>query len=237
MKITKAIILSAGFGKRLLPLTNSTPKPLLKIGTKNLLENSIDILEEFGINEIVINSHHLSKQIISFIDKKKKNIKIKVLEEKDKILDTGGGILNAISKLNCDSFFVLNPDTIWLKGHLKEFKQMENFFHSKACKAIILLVKKNKSFDKSFQGDFNFKNQLVYRDPKLNNFIYTGAQILKKECFNNFKIEPFSVNKIWNKLILEKKLMSTESKQDFFHVSTLKIYKLLLKKIPTEIKF
>ena len=97
MKINRAMILSAGFGKRLNPLTLSIPKPILKVGSKNLLKNTINILEKFGISEIVINVHYLSKQIISFIENNKFNSKIFIMNENKEILDTGGGILNAIS--------------------------------------------------------------------------------------------------------------------------------------------
>ena len=110
MQIKRAIILSAGYGKRLKPLTLSKPKPLLEINKKTLLENTIYLLEKFGIEEIVINTHYLSDQINTFVDNKKFNSKIFLIEEHEKILDTGGGVLNAAKKFNNDPFFVLNPD-------------------------------------------------------------------------------------------------------------------------------
>ena len=97
MKINKAIILSAGFGKRLNPLTLIKPKPLLEIKGKSLLENTIDILEKYGINDVRINSHYLSDQIKNFLDKKKFNCSINLIEEKKNILNTGGGIYNISS--------------------------------------------------------------------------------------------------------------------------------------------
>ena len=98
MRVKKAIILSAGFGKRLNPLTLTNPKPLLKIKDKTLLENTIDILIEFGIEKIWINTHYFAKKIKSYIGKKNFNCSINVTEEKDNILNTGGGVLN-ISKI------------------------------------------------------------------------------------------------------------------------------------------
>ena len=108
MKISKAVILSAGFGKRLNPLTLSTPKPLLKVGSKTLLSNTIEIAEQIGIKEIIITTHHLAEQIESFIKEKNFKAKVTIKNEKDNILDTGGGILNAISQIQDDHFFVLN---------------------------------------------------------------------------------------------------------------------------------
>ena len=119
------IILSAGYGKRLNPLTLFKPKPLLEINKKTLLENTIYILEKFGIKEIVINTHYLSDQINAFIDNKKFISKIFLIKEHKKILDTGGGVLNAAKRFNKDPFFVFNPDTIWSQSYLEDFKCME----------------------------------------------------------------------------------------------------------------
>ena len=125
MKFSKAVILSAGFGKRLNPLTLSTPKPLLKVGSKTLLSNTIEIAEQIGIKEIIITTHRLAEQIESFIKEKNFKAKVTIKNEKDNILDTGGGILNAISQIQDDHFFVLNPDTVWSIKHLSEFKNMK----------------------------------------------------------------------------------------------------------------
>ena len=101
----------AGFGKRLKPLTNKVPKPLLKIDNKSLLENTIELLFRLNINKIFLNSHHLSQQIKRFILEKKLSKKIKVFEEKRKILNTGGGILNIVKSSNDKNYLVLNPDS------------------------------------------------------------------------------------------------------------------------------
>jgi MurNAc alpha-1-phosphate uridylyltransferase len=113
MQIKKAIILTAGYGKRLNPMTLSKPKSLLEINKKTLLENTIYLLEKFGIEEIVINTHYFSDQINTFVDNKKFSSKIFLIEEHEKILDTGGGVLNAAKKFNNNPFFVLIPQTIW----------------------------------------------------------------------------------------------------------------------------
>jgi len=122
MKITKAMILCAGFGKRLQPLTLSSPKPLLKIGGKTLLSNTLNILEQFGIKHVVINIHYLGDQIIDYIKKNEFNMAITTVNEKDKILDTGGGVLNALQHFSNEPFIIINPDTIWNSNYLKELK-------------------------------------------------------------------------------------------------------------------
>ena len=104
MKITKAMVLCAGFGKRLHPLTFSNPKPLLKIGSNTLLSNTLNFLEQFGIKQIVINVHYLGDQIINYINKNKFNMATTVIHEKDNILDTGGGVLNALAHFSNEPF-------------------------------------------------------------------------------------------------------------------------------------
>ena len=230
--IKKAMILAAGFGKRIHPLTLKSPKPLLKIGNETLLSNTLKFLELFGIKQVVINVHYLGEQINNYINKRKFNFTINIINEKDRILDTGGGVLNAIGYFLSDPFLIINPDTIWNSYYLKELKLMEkSFFENKKNKCSLLVVNKEKSFDKSFKGDFNLKNNLISRkDTDDLNCIYTGLQIIKPEVFSDLDAEVFSINKIWDMLIETNELHGIESHIDFLHVSTLDIYKSLLEK-------
>ena len=228
MKITKAMILCAGFGKRLRPLTLFNPKPLLKIDGKTLLSNTLNILEQFGIKQVVINVHYLREQIIDYIKKNEFNMAITTVSEKDKILDTGGGILNAISHFSNEPFLVINPDTVWSSDYIKELKLMEKNFLSANKKCSMLVVDKDKSFDKKLKGDFNLDNNLIKRKKNENlKYIYTGLQIVRPEIFLNFESKFFSINKIWDKLIETDELYGEESNISFLHVSNLDIYKNL----------
>ena len=232
MKITKAMILCAGFGKRLHPLTLSNPKPLLKIGDKTLLSNTLNILEQFGIKQVVINVHYLGDQIIDYIKKNEFNMAITTVIEKDKILDTGGGVLNALQHFSDEPFIVINPDTIWSSNYLEELKMMEKeFFINKKNKCFLLIVNRDKSFDKSFKGDFNLENNLISRKNTDNlKYIYTGIQIIKPDVFEQIGMKVFSINMIWDELIQNKVLFGKESNIDFLHVSNINIYKSLLEK-------
>ena len=230
--IKKAMILAAGFGKRIHPLTLKFPKPLLKIGNTTLLSNTLKFLELFGIKQVVINVHYLREQIADYINKNKFNVTINIASEKNEILDTGGGVLNAIGYFLSDPFLIINPDTIWNSYYLKELKLMEkSFFENKKNKCFLLVVNKEKSFDQSFKGDFNLKNNLINRKHSDNlKYIYTGLQIIKPKVFSGYDAKVFSINKIWDKLIERNELHGMESNIDFLHVSTLNIYKNLLKK-------
>ena len=224
----KAMILSAGYGKRLNPLTLELPKPLLKIGDETLLSNTIKFLEQFGIKEIVINVHYLGNQIANYISKNKYNLKIRIVREKEKILDTGGGVLNAIEYFT-EPFLIINPDTIWSEDYLTELELMKKrFTTNKKIKCLMLVVKKQKSFDKSFKGDFNLEDNLINRINKSGlKYVYTGLQIARPEIFYLVKKEVFSINEIWNELIKKNELYGLESDIEFMHVSTLDIYKKL----------
>tara|TARA_Y100001960_G_C14532735_1_gene756964 strand:- start:166 stop:855 length:690 start_codon:yes stop_codon:yes gene_type:complete len=225
--INKAMILAAGFGKRLNPLTLSCPKPLIKIGNETLLSNTIKFLEDFGIKQIVINTHYLGDQIKKYINEKKFKSNIIIINEDKKILDTGGGIFNALKYFN-ESFLCINPDTIWNTNYIKESKLLENDFFLNKRKCSLLLVNKVKSFDENLKGDFSLKNGLVTRNKNENlKYIYTGLQIIDPKIFFNISNKIFSINLIWNRLIENNQLFGIESNLDFLHVSTLDIYKQL----------
>jgi MurNAc alpha-1-phosphate uridylyltransferase len=230
--IKKAMILAAGFGKRIHPLTLKHPKPLLKIGKETLLSNTLKFLKLFGIKQAVINVHYLGEQIVDYISRNKFDLTVTVVKEKDKILDTGGGVLNAIQHFSNLPFLIINPDTIWNLHYLKELKLMEkSFFENKKNKCSLLVVNKKKSFDQSFKGDFNLENNLISRKNRDDlNYIYTGLQVIKPEVFSDLDARVFSINRIWDKLIETNELHGIESNIDFLHVSTLDIYKSLLEK-------
>ena len=225
MKIKHGMILAAGLGKRMQPITLKTPKPLIQIGNKNLLERAIELLINHGIEEIVINVHHLPDQIKDFINSKKYKAKIIISDEQDMLLDTGGGILQATRSFK-KPFIVVNPDTLWSSVYIKELKDLENLYF-KEKKPCLLLVNKNLSFDSSFKGDFNLHDGVVSRGIS-NKFIFTGLQILDHSVFSSVKNKIFSMNKVWNYLIEKNSLIGNESKQKFYHLNTKAMYDKML---------
>ena len=226
MKINTALILCAGFGKRLNPITLTKPKPLLEINEVTMLEKSINLIKEMGIKKIFINTFYLKEHFSSFIKNKNFNLDIHIVEDGESILDTGGGILNMTSKSDEDDFIVFNPDTIWSNQYRDEIIKMEEIYFSKKLENILLLVNKNLSFDQSLAGDFNLSNNLISKKDN-PDFIYIGCQILNKKILTNQTISKFSILNIWNKLIDEKKLYGFESKQKFYHLTDLNIFNKL----------
>ena len=226
MKINTALILCAGFGKRLNPITLNTPKPLLKIKDLSMLERCIYLIEKLGIRKILINTFYLKKQFSEFLDNKKFNLEIKIIEDGEHILDTGGGIQNMIQNSNENDFIIFNPDTVWDDNYKNEILKMEEIYFSKKIENILLLVNKKLSFDKKLKGDFNLKNNLINEEVE-KELIYIGCQIINKKLFVRDKIENYSILEIWNKLLDQKKLYGYESQKNFYHLTDLDIFKKL----------
>ena len=146
MKIDTALILCAGLGNRLNPLTLKTPKPLLELENISMLERCINLIIKLGIKKILLNTFHLQNQIIEFIKNKKFPIDIQIIEDGEKILDTGGGILNMIKNSNENDFIIFNPDTLWNEDYIIEINKMRDFYFSNNLDNILLLSEKKKKF-------------------------------------------------------------------------------------------
>jgi MurNAc alpha-1-phosphate uridylyltransferase len=218
--------LCAGFGKRLNPITLNIPKPLLEIKNISMLERCINLIEKLGIQKILINTFYLKDQFSVFLNSKNFNLDIKIIEDGERILDTGGGIQNMIQDSNENDFIIFNPDTIWSNNYKDEILKMEEMYFSKKLENILLLINKKLSFDKKLKGDFNLKNNLINKEAK-KELIYIGCQIINKKLFVRNKIENFSILEIWNKLLDQKKLYGYESQKDFYHLTDQDIFKKL----------
>ena len=226
MKINTALILCAGFGKRLNPLTLDTPKPLIELNNVSVLETCINLIESLDIKEIFINTFYLKDQIRSFINKKNFKTKISIIEDGKNILDTGGGIKNMLNHTKEDDVLIFNPDTIWKKNYSKEIIEMEKLYFSKQLKNILLLVNKELSFDKNLNGDFDLKDHLIIKN-KNRKFIYTGCQIMSKKILSGYNDKNFSITSVWNDLIEKKKLYGFKSSNKFYHLTDLETFKKL----------
>ena len=227
-KIEVAVILGAGFGKRLSPITNEIPKPLVEIGNETILEKTIKLIKKLNLKKILINTHYKRDQLKNFIRKKNFDIDIELFEEVPEILNTGGGILNMIMENKNEYFLTFNPDTLWNENYIDEILEMENQFFNSNSKNILLVVNKDKSFDQNLIGDFNLEANKLNKTKPLN-FIYTGCQILEKKIFKKFHNKSFPMSEVWNDLLSRNELMGFESKVNFKHVTNYDIYNKLLK--------
>ena len=226
MRIRTALILCAGFGKRLNPLTLETPKPLLKIKNTTILENCINVISKLGIKKILINTFHLGDQINEFIKMKNFEIDIKIKEDGKNILDTGGGIMNLVKDTTDQDFLVFNPDTLWNYKYVNEINEMQDFYFSNKLNCILLVADKKLSFDKSFNGDFILNDNLLQKGED-NNFIYIGCKIFNKSLFKNYNIKNFSILEVWKELRNKNQLNGYKSLNKFYHLTNLETFKKL----------
>jgi len=228
--IERAIVLAAGFGKRVLPLTNTTPKPLLKINNISLLTNTLNFLKKSGIKHFAINTHHLGEQIENFAESNKGIYDIKIFKEKE-ILGTGGGIRNALSFFLDKPFISINSDTIWSDEYLSPLKNLYKSFTKFNANSGLLMIQRENSFDKTLKGDFTVKSEpfLFRQAGDTNNLIFTGCQIINPILLKDKKNENFSIQPVWDEAIADNKMVGEVAQNIFYHLTDLTIYEKLKK--------
>ena len=221
------MILAAGYGKRMKNLTELKPKPLLKINNKELLRHNIDFFINLGCKKIVINTHYLHDQIQNFIEEYYSNRNIQLIYEPT-LLNTGGGIKNAIRLLGDKNFLVTNVDILWKEENNKDVLNFINKYQEiETCK---LLLAKDDNFLglKKSTGDFKFENNLIKRweenDPHL---YYTGLQIINPRIFDLIEERSFSLNILWDLLIANKNLEGKILNSNIAHIGDINAFNQL----------
>ena len=220
--VKSAIILAAGFGKRMRHLTHEVPKPLINFKGKPLIQYSIDFLESLNVQEIVINVHYKSDQIKEFV-RSLNNSKIKISDESSEILDTGGGVKKAMGLINGTESIVINSDVLWNEEQASSLKEMDSMFDQNSCDSLLCLslLKNTKGY--KGEGDFVFlSNNKIrrYQNNDQSPFVYCGAQIISIDSFIDFEEDVFSINKIWNRSIFNDRLMGFKNNNDVFHIGS-----------------
>ena len=211
------LILCAGFGKRMLELTQYTPKPLLKLNNETLLYNTINFFRDIGCNEFFVNTHYLHKKIENYINKTFKNYPLNIIHEPS-ILGTGGGIKNIFNYTKNKNICVVNSDILWkVDNKLEIVNFLRDFDDITHCK--ILLSNKNNFFGlKKKEGDFNIQNGIVSNWNSENEVIYySGLQIVSKNIFDT-TTKIFNMNEVWNNLIVDKNLRGDLIQSNILHI-------------------
>ena len=230
MKMNTALILCAGYGKRLRPITLSKPKPLINIKDKSLLLRAIELVNTIGIKKVKINTYYKSDILETFVKNSQYRDIIEIINDGNEILDTGGGIMNMIKDCDDENFLVMNPDTIWDNSYKQIIYEMINHYQDYRLDNLLLVVNKVHSFDKTLKGDFALKNSKLTKENN-NQYIYTGLQIINKNLFNDIKEKKFSMNTIWENEIKKNNLNGFEGKNQFLHLTDLRIYEQIIKKL------
>jgi MurNAc alpha-1-phosphate uridylyltransferase len=215
------MVLAAGFGLRMRPLTNKTPKPLLHVGGIPMIERILVHLVDAGIRDVVINTHYLANQFFAYFDGRE-NPNIKIIFEQT-LLDTGGGVANALPFLAGNAFLVLNSDIVILNGKQPLIQRLAETWNPNAMDALLLLQPVEKSFGYSGPGDFHLQtNGLLRRrtEKTYAPFLFTGIQMLKRTLFQAVPNLPFSLNLLYNRALEHDRLFGVVHDGDWIHVGT-----------------
>ena len=227
MNISTIMILAAGLGKRMKRYTKKMPKPLIKLDHQTLIEKIVKKIENSGFKKIVINIFYLKSKIKKELNKK---FKLKIFYSEEKVLlNTGGGIKNAIKILKDKEFFVVNSDIIWEEKPKNPFKQLNEFWDNDKMDALLLLFPKKGTNN----GDFNInKSNRIIKNKSNPRYIFTGIQILKSKIFLKIKKKKFPLSLIYDQLIEKRRIFGIVYNGSWFHIGTLeslKEYKMMLK--------
>lgn len=216
-----AMVMAAGLGKRMRPLTASQPKPLVRVAGKPLIDHTLDRLVEAGVTKAVVNVHYLANALISHLEGRKKP-EILISDEREMLLETGGGMVKAQSMLP-DPFFCLNADNIWLEGPRDAFHDLSNRWNPDEMDALLLMVPHARALNFRGKGDFHMDplGRLTRRrSGRIAPFIFTGIQLVSHRLLRDAPEGKFSTNILWERAIEEGRLFGTGFTGQWFEVGT-----------------
>jgi N-acetyl-alpha-D-muramate 1-phosphate uridylyltransferase len=221
--VTHAMVLAAGFGTRMRPLTLTTPKPLIKVAGKTLLDFGFDRLREAKVETAVVNGHYLADQIESWCSKQE-NPKAIFSSERDAILDTGGGIVRALPLLGDAPFFVLNADCFWLDGKVPALQRLKQTWDDAEMDCLLLVCDPKQTTGYDGKGDFvlDEKGRVSRRSqqPDAKAFAYIGGYLVHPRFFQDAPEGAFSTNVLWDRAIAKKRLFGLAHDGHWLHVGT-----------------
>jgi len=217
------LVLCAGLGSRMRPLTITTPKPLISVAGKPLMAHAIDQLENNGVKDIVVNVHYLADQVETWVSEQK-NSTIKISDERNELLETGGGVVKASPLLGSAPFFVLNSDAFWIdRIGTSTLEQMRSMYNAKDCDFLLLLVARENAVGFDGRGDF-----FCSRDAKLTRrgisdyapYVFAGCYIIHPRVLINYPEGAFSMNLLWDRALEAGRVWGLVHDGLWLHVGT-----------------
>jgi N-acetyl-alpha-D-muramate 1-phosphate uridylyltransferase len=218
----RAMILAAGLGLRMRPLTETTPKPLIEVAGKPLIGYALDRLKAAGVERVVVNVHHLPEQIESWAASQTAP-QIVISDERDRLLETGGGVAKALALLGEDPFFVLNSDSVWVEGARPALERMRQAWSAADMDALLLVCATAEAVGYCGSGDFHLDpgGRLVRRTPgETVPFVFAGCYLATPRLFAAAPQGPFSMNLLWDRALGEGRLHGIRHDGLWLHVGT-----------------
>lgn len=206
-----AMVLSAGLGKRMRPLTASRPKPLVQVAGKPLIDHCLDKLQDAGVARAVVNVHYLADALEAYLSRRETPA-VAISDERDQLLETGGGMVKALPLIGSDPFFALNSDNIWLDGPRNVFEHLSDAWDPESMDALLLLVPHARAFNYRGKGDFHMDplgRISRRRTGRIAPFIFSGIQIVSHRLLRDAPEGPFSTTRLWDRAMEEGRLFGT----------------------------
>jgi MurNAc alpha-1-phosphate uridylyltransferase len=215
-----AMILAAGLGKRMRPLTATQPKPLVRVAGKSLIDHTLDKLASAGVAKAVVNTHYMADALEGHLKIRKTAPQVIISDERDRLLETGGGMVRAASLLP-EPFFCLNADNIWLDGPSDVFAELSLAWDPARMDALLLTVPHTRAANYRGEGDFHLdpEGRISRRRPgRVAPFIYIGIQLVSHRLLRDAPEGPFSTNVLWSRAIAEGRLYGISHQGLWFEV-------------------
>ncbi|KAB7647420.1 nucleotidyltransferase family protein [Polymorphobacter fuscus] len=222
-----AMVLAAGLGKRMRPLTATRPKPLVEVAGRTLLDRALDRVEKAGIATAIVNAHYFADQIDAAVAARRQEnpgpLAIRVSDERGQLLETGGGITKALPLIDADPFFVINADNMWIDGSTDTLRLLAQRWNPDMMDALLLLVPLARASGYEGRGDFHLDPNGVVTprgEFRIAPFVYSGIQLISKQLFDGEPVEPFSMWRAWNKAFATGRIYGAVHQGLWFHVGT-----------------
>ncbi|MBC9032040.1 nucleotidyltransferase family protein [Sphingomonas sp. JC676] len=200
-----AMVMAAGLGKRMRPLTATRPKPLVELGGRALIDHVFDRLRSAGTKRAIVNVHYLADQMEAHLRARVKDIELVISDERKQLMETGGGLVQARDLIGDKPFVCVNSDNLWIDGPTDAIRQLAAAWDDEKMDALLLLVPLARANSHKGQGDFHldpFGRIVGRRKPgRLAPFVYTGVQILSPRVIRDWPEGPFSTNLFWNRAL------------------------------------
>lgn len=219
-----AMVMAAGLGKRMLPLTEAKPKPLIEVAGRTLIDLMLDHLEDAGIAKAVVNVHYLPEQIEAHLAQRARPVSV-ISDEREQLLETGGGMLKAWhAGMLPDPFYCVNSDNVWIDGPRNTLLDLSDAWDPERMDALLLVVPRARAYEHRGKGDFHLgpDGRLRRRGPEEVGapYIYIGAQIVSHRLLRDAPDGPFSTMVLWERAIAEGRLFGVEHQGEWFDVGT-----------------
>ncbi|MCG2840824.1 nucleotidyltransferase family protein [Sandaracinobacter sp. RS1-74] len=218
-----AMVLAAGLGRRMRPLTATRPKPLVEVAGRSLLDRALDTLRAGGVEHVVVNMHYMADRIEAHLAARPTDLKVSLSDERALLLETGGGIANALPLIEADPFLSINADNIWIDGPVGAVDMLAGRWNAGEMDALLLMIPQARANCHSGPGDFHMDASgrlLRRRQGRVAPFVYTGLQLLSKRLFEGVEVEPFSMNRLWDRAGAEGRLYGVAHQGLWFDVGT-----------------